>query len=61
MPKDPAAHDSFLCELIICLSDGSEDPDTTPYLEIADQRGNPLKIPHQEKKVEHQLTGVFLL
>uniref|UniRef100_A0A3Q2DET5 Negative regulator of ubiquitin like proteins 1 n=1 Tax=Cyprinodon variegatus TaxID=28743 RepID=A0A3Q2DET5_CYPVA len=29
---------------------GGEDPDTTPFLEIADQKGNPLKIPHQEKK-----------
>lgn len=40
---------------ILILSDGSEDPDTTPFLEIADQKGNPLKIPHQEKKV----SGVF--
>ncbi|MEQ2215860.1 hypothetical protein XENOCAPTIV_006994, partial [Xenoophorus captivus] len=24
--------------------------DTTPFLEIADQKGNPLKIPHKEKK-----------
>ncbi|XP_023254553.1 NEDD8 ultimate buster 1-like, partial [Seriola lalandi dorsalis] len=29
---------------------GSEDPDTTPFLEIADQKGNPLKIPHKERK-----------
>lgn len=35
----------------LCPPDGSEDPDTTPVLEIADQRGNPLKIPHKEKKV----------
>lgn len=34
------------------MSDGSEDPDTTPFLEIADQKGNPLKIPHKERKVE---------
>ncbi|KAI3355568.1 hypothetical protein L3Q82_018396, partial [Scortum barcoo] len=35
----------------LCLSVyGSEDPDTTPFLEIADQKGNPLKIPHKEKK-----------
>ncbi|XP_044032120.1 NEDD8 ultimate buster 1 isoform X2 [Siniperca chuatsi] len=35
---------------ILSERDGSEDPDTTPFLEIADQRGNPLKIPHTEKK-----------
>ncbi|XP_070708925.1 NEDD8 ultimate buster 1 [Pempheris klunzingeri] len=35
---------------ILSERDGSEDPDTTPFLEIADQRGNPLKIPHKEKK-----------
>ncbi|KAM9337477.1 NEDD8 ultimate buster 1 isoform 1-T1 [Symphorus nematophorus] len=35
---------------ILSERDGSEDPDTTPFLEIADQRGNPLKIPHEEKK-----------
>lgn len=35
-------------------SDGSEDPDTTPFLEIADQKGNPLKIPPTEKKVEFE-------
>ncbi|XP_015258509.1 PREDICTED: NEDD8 ultimate buster 1 [Cyprinodon variegatus] len=35
---------------ILSERDGSEDPDTTPFLEIADQKGNPLKIPHQEKK-----------
>lgn len=32
-------------------SDGSDDPDTTPFLEIADQKGNPLKVPPSEKKV----------
>lgn len=43
-------------ELIcVCVSDGSEDPDTTPFLEIADQRGNPLTIPHKEKKVEPEV------
>ncbi|KAM7369534.1 hypothetical protein PAMP_010851 [Pampus punctatissimus] len=35
---------------ILSERDGSEDPDTTPFLEIADQRGNPLNIPHKEKK-----------
>lgn len=32
-------------------SDGSEDPATTPFLEIADQKGNPLQIPDDERKV----------
>eukprot|EP00064_Thunnus_orientalis_P025386 superscaffoldBa00012702_g25749 len=35
---------------ILSERDGSEDPDTTPFLEIADQKGNPLTIPHEEKK-----------
>ncbi|KAM9333138.1 NEDD8 ultimate buster 1 isoform 2-T4 [Pholidichthys leucotaenia] len=35
---------------ILSERDGSEDPSTTPFLEIADQKGNPLKIPQQEKK-----------
>ncbi|XP_056219887.1 NEDD8 ultimate buster 1 isoform X3 [Seriola aureovittata] len=35
---------------ILSERDGSEDPDTTPFLEIADQKGNPLKIPHKERK-----------
>ncbi|XP_044195151.1 NEDD8 ultimate buster 1 [Thunnus albacares] len=35
---------------ILSERDGSEDPDTTPFLEIADQKGNPLNIPHEEKK-----------
>uniref|UniRef100_UPI003AAAFD80 NEDD8 ultimate buster 1 n=1 Tax=Centroberyx gerrardi TaxID=166262 RepID=UPI003AAAFD80 len=35
---------------ILSERDGSEDPETTPFLEIADQKGNPLKIPHTEKK-----------
>ncbi|KAM4718107.1 NEDD8 ultimate buster 1 [Anableps anableps] len=35
---------------ILSERDGSEDPETTPFLEIADQKGNPLKIPHKEKK-----------
>lgn len=33
------------------FSDGSEDPATTPFLEIADQKGNPIQIPLHEKKV----------
>ncbi|XP_068593205.1 NEDD8 ultimate buster 1 isoform X2 [Cebidichthys violaceus] len=33
---------------ILSERDGSED--SSPFLEIADQRGNPLKIPPQEKK-----------
>lgn len=33
---------------ILSERDGSED--TSPFLEIADQKGNPLKIPHTEKK-----------
>uniref|UniRef100_A0A3Q1ITL1 UBA domain-containing protein n=1 Tax=Anabas testudineus TaxID=64144 RepID=A0A3Q1ITL1_ANATE len=35
---------------ILSERDGSEDPITTPFLEIADQRGNPLKIPDKERK-----------
>ncbi|XP_046880284.1 NEDD8 ultimate buster 1 isoform X2 [Hypomesus transpacificus] len=35
---------------ILSERDGSEDPATTPFLEIADQKGNPLNIPHSEKK-----------
>ncbi|XP_061569673.1 NEDD8 ultimate buster 1 isoform X2 [Cololabis saira] len=35
---------------ILSERDGSEDPDSSPYLEIADQKGNPLRIPHTEKK-----------
>ncbi|KAM9839512.1 NEDD8 ultimate buster 1 isoform 2-T7 [Aulostomus maculatus] len=35
---------------ILSERDGSDDPGTTPFLEIADQKGNPLKIPHSEKK-----------
>lgn len=40
--------------------DGSEDPESVPYLEIADQKGNPLKIPHHEKKVWILQTLLFL-
>ncbi|XP_003968260.2 NEDD8 ultimate buster 1 [Takifugu rubripes] len=35
---------------ILSERDGSEDPDTSPFLEIADQKGEPLKVPHSEKK-----------
>ncbi|ROI48968.1 NEDD8 ultimate buster 1 [Anabarilius grahami] len=35
---------------ILSERDGSEDPATTPFLEIADQRGNPLQIPDDERK-----------
>ncbi|CDQ65175.1 unnamed protein product [Oncorhynchus mykiss] len=35
---------------ILSERDGTDDPATTPFLEIADQKGNPLKIPHSKKK-----------
>ncbi|XP_043082335.1 NEDD8 ultimate buster 1 isoform X1 [Puntigrus tetrazona] len=35
---------------ILSERDGSEDPSTTPFLEIADQKGNPLQIPDSERK-----------
>lgn len=35
---------------ILSERDGSEDPATTPFLEIADQKGNPLQIPDGERK-----------
>ncbi|XP_058252051.1 NEDD8 ultimate buster 1 isoform X2 [Hemibagrus wyckioides] len=35
---------------ILSERDGSEDPATTPFLEIADQKGNPIQIPIIEKK-----------
>lgn len=35
---------------ILSERDGSEDPVTTPFLEIADQKGNPLQIPNDERK-----------
>lgn len=35
---------------ILSERDGSEDPATTPFLEIADQKGNPIQIPPHEKK-----------
>lgn len=40
----------WFCGLAVIL-DGTDDPATTPFLEIADQKGNPLKIPHSKKKV----------
>uniref|UniRef100_A0A673APW0 UBA domain-containing protein n=1 Tax=Sphaeramia orbicularis TaxID=375764 RepID=A0A673APW0_9TELE len=38
------------CFQILSERDGSEDPQTTPFLEIGDQKGNPLNIPPKEKK-----------
>uniref|UniRef100_A0A673GW43 NEDD8 ultimate buster 1-like n=1 Tax=Sinocyclocheilus rhinocerous TaxID=307959 RepID=A0A673GW43_9TELE len=35
---------------ILSERDGSEDPVSTPFLEIADQKGNPLQIPDSERK-----------
>ncbi|XP_053491137.1 NEDD8 ultimate buster 1-like isoform X2 [Ictalurus furcatus] len=35
---------------ILSERDGSEDPETTPFLEIADHKGNPIQIPAREKK-----------
>ncbi|XP_019749434.1 NEDD8 ultimate buster 1 [Hippocampus comes] len=35
---------------ILSERDGSDSLQTTPFLEVADQKGNPLKIPHKEKK-----------
>ncbi|XP_077480531.1 NEDD8 ultimate buster 1 [Stigmatopora argus] len=35
---------------ILSERDGSEDPESAPFLEVADQKGNPLEIPRQEKK-----------
>ncbi|KAI4884118.1 hypothetical protein NFI96_032763 [Prochilodus magdalenae] len=35
---------------ILSERDGSEDPATTPFLEIADQKGNPIQIPLAERK-----------
>uniref|UniRef100_A0A674AQT6 NEDD8 ultimate buster 1-like n=1 Tax=Salmo trutta TaxID=8032 RepID=A0A674AQT6_SALTR len=35
---------------ILSERDGTDDPATTPFLEIADQKGNPLKIPDSKKK-----------
>ncbi|XP_063062829.1 NEDD8 ultimate buster 1 [Engraulis encrasicolus] len=42
---------------ILSERDGSEDPTTTPFLEIADQKGNPLVIPASEKKALIQAMG----
>ncbi|XP_069368437.1 NEDD8 ultimate buster 1 [Paralichthys olivaceus] len=35
---------------ILSERDGSEDIGNVPFLEIADQKGNPLKIPHKERR-----------
>ncbi|MGH0149976.1 UNVERIFIED_CONTAM: hypothetical protein FKN15_024534 [Acipenser sinensis] len=35
---------------ILSERDGSMDPNTTPFLEITDQKGNPIKIPPAERK-----------
>ncbi|KAK1173984.1 NEDD8 ultimate buster 1-like isoform X1 [Acipenser oxyrinchus oxyrinchus] len=35
---------------ILSERDGSMDPDSTPFLEITDQKGNPIKIPPAERK-----------
>ncbi|MBN3315762.1 NUB1 protein, partial [Atractosteus spatula] len=35
---------------ILSDRDGSADPRTTPFLEIADQKGNPIQIPHEKRK-----------
>ncbi|XP_061121728.1 NEDD8 ultimate buster 1 isoform X1 [Syngnathus typhle] len=35
---------------ILSERDDSDDLRTAPFLEVADQKGNPLKIPHKEKK-----------
>ncbi len=42
---------SYIILSFVYPSDGSEDPATTPFLEIADQKGNPLQIPDSERKV----------
>lgn len=48
--------------MCVCVcQDGSEDPDTVPFLEIADQKGNPLKIPDSEKKVKLPLAPTIFL
>ncbi|KAK3571631.1 hypothetical protein QTP86_015367 [Hemibagrus guttatus] len=43
---------------ILSERDGSEDPATTPFLEIADQKGNPIQIPLLEKKALVQAMGL---
>ncbi|CAM9601091.1 unnamed protein product [Lampetra fluviatilis] len=37
-------------QLLADIDDDSEAPANTPYLQIADQKGNPIQIPQQEKK-----------
>uniref|UniRef100_H3ALE3 Negative regulator of ubiquitin like proteins 1 n=1 Tax=Latimeria chalumnae TaxID=7897 RepID=H3ALE3_LATCH len=52
---------------ILVHRDESMDPNSTPYLEIADQKGKPIKIPPKEKQVVllmkylHESCWVFFL
>ncbi|KAF7708880.1 hypothetical protein HF521_017937 [Silurus meridionalis] len=46
---------------ILSERDGSEDPMTTPFLEIADQKGNPIQIPLDKKKQKEYNEALFYL